>query len=814
MVSRDNGLIARFVRFNLLQLDAWWFAHLFIEQEQDKEVKTNAENEIKIMCRDYETKVPFDTLKEPAVLRYTGSFYLDYMLKPTLYFMDKEGNKVWVLIAGFTSWFIYKSIEGLMNLREKASDLGTLEVLAKWPATPGLLAFATHLVLAEYAKKQLKGFKQTGKRPAYPVLYQFFAGKLFMMVRLCMSYSSGEMGNAINFFVWQELFLIAIHIICSSCILPFYDTDPSKPESMKQVFKFVIYMDAFKTLATFFYWLSYKPGFMANVFDRMPTVESQIYASLLLHGVLDVVQASATVFTMAIGQFMKERLALVDTGFEASLRRRASLERRLRAYEADKAALVQEGEAPVSVTGAEDAAPMWMGVFRDSGIRPTVDHDGRLIYENGYGKQLYYWKLAGTWVIGQPGSYASGRGKFYCRCTAESPTDTREWKLFTAGAWKPMPTLCIESNLPTEVFSIATEPGQVAFISIATDTACTTSGPRRQSGLEIVSAESLMRQKTTMVSDQVQEARTLLSRESKRSFVECLQHEARGREEVEVLEHVIRRLQYRMKQVGNADGEHRTLQTYRRIVVELSKVEGLAFDIVGLLSNAVEEIEDMKPLPPADVATSLFVKLQAICDSNLPGFDKSFYEYGNLWYTYKLTGNETNEAEVIEETLSNTESMQKILAFRSQAQEAAMEALSDLQVEFDKYPVCHWFVQILWESIRVRYNFTLFTYGWGHFSVRHKPGLAAMRWAALGEELVAAIDTRCLMESDVRSADLFGIEELQVEVLPVLTLELTHLKALMQRNILKSEDFKKTLLAGLVTVGITLGQYLVKYYHL
>merc|ERR1712048_1308751 len=186
-------------------------------------------------------------------------------------------------------------------------DLGTLEVMEKWPVT---------LVLALYAKKQLGIFRQEGKRPAYPILYTFLTGKFFMIFRLVMSYSSGKLGPAINYFVWQELILISTHMIFSAAILPCLDDDPDRIQDLKKTFCSITVMDILKTLFTFVYWLNFQPGLMATTCDRLPTIESQIYASLLIHGVLDVVQSATTVFTMYISRFVKNLTMNVDATVE------------------------------------------------------------------------------------------------------------------------------------------------------------------------------------------------------------------------------------------------------------------------------------------------------------------------------------------------------------------------------------------------------------------------------------------------------------------------------------------------------------------
>jgi len=241
------------------------------------------------------------------VLRYSVDLYFDYMLRPTVYFMDTpKGNLYTMAVVGvLTGWFFLMTVYGLCNLVEQPRELGTLKAMEHWPATPALLAFATHLVMALYGKRQLRDFKQDqnhGVALPYPVLFTFFVGKGFMMFRLTMSYSSGKMSNALNFFVYQEFLLTLTHVFCSAIILPRYSQHSHIVKDMSNVMKFILYMDTAKTMLTFLFWLSFTPGYFADYYDRLPSVATQVYASLLIHGVLDVMQSAATVFTVYIAR--------------------------------------------------------------------------------------------------------------------------------------------------------------------------------------------------------------------------------------------------------------------------------------------------------------------------------------------------------------------------------------------------------------------------------------------------------------------------------------------------------------------------------
>jgi len=148
----------------------------------------------------------------------------------------------------------------------------------------------------------------------FPLTYTIFTGKLFMVLRMVMAYSSGEMGIAIDYFVWQELILTLMHSTLSLFIgdpRPRRQDDECKDESwvmdypykLKIVFFKIIAIDSVKTLAMYLYWVYFRPGWISLQFDRIPSVQSQFSLCILIHAVLDMVQAAATMFTMFIARF-------------------------------------------------------------------------------------------------------------------------------------------------------------------------------------------------------------------------------------------------------------------------------------------------------------------------------------------------------------------------------------------------------------------------------------------------------------------------------------------------------------------------------
>jgi len=195
-------------------------------------------------------------------------------------------------------------VKGLLNMYdEPQDDLGTLQAIAHWPFTPALLLGATHLIIALYGQKQFHNFENK-ERPPLPILFPFIIGKGFMMMRLVMAYSSQRMSYTLDFFVRQEFLLVLVHVACSGLILPFVPQRSNRLRDMVMVFRFILLMDAGKTVANYLLWSHWTKGVIADTIDRLPDQPSQICASLLIHAVLDMLQSASTVFTMFLSRWM------------------------------------------------------------------------------------------------------------------------------------------------------------------------------------------------------------------------------------------------------------------------------------------------------------------------------------------------------------------------------------------------------------------------------------------------------------------------------------------------------------------------------
>jgi len=304
-----------FVKVSCAYMDVWFLRDTF---GHDETLEKSLQEEVNMISQAFEVDPKWE---EPSLIRNTFGLYLRYILAPSIKALDGYPCMVTgcgVLILGFLSAI---SIRGLMNLSAVPEDLGTFQKVEHLPIVPVVLLLCTHIIMMIFAYKQLCVLKNPDKcHLPFPLTYTIFVGKLFMVVRMVMAYSSGEMGTAINYFFWQELILTFMHSALSLLI-----GDPSPPRQdaesrdlsvvrnysnqLKTVFLMIMAIDTFKTFVMYLYWVYFQPGWIATMFDRIPYMSSQVALSILIHAVLDMVQAAATMFTMFIGRFGRRFLS-------------------------------------------------------------------------------------------------------------------------------------------------------------------------------------------------------------------------------------------------------------------------------------------------------------------------------------------------------------------------------------------------------------------------------------------------------------------------------------------------------------------------
>jgi len=306
LLQRKNfDCFGKFVKFACATVDVWFLRDTF--GFVDDKIKDGLDKNLKMINAAFNVENP--DWEENLFIKKSFGLYLRYMLGPSVNYFDKHPRIVVGALSGVLVLLTLNVLYGLYHLSHEPKDLGTFKIVEHLPIVPLILALCTHIIMMVFAHKQLVVLRHKEDYLPFPLTYTIFVGKLFMVVRMVMAYSSGEMGISIDYFLWQELILTVLHTILSLLI---GDPTPSGqndekvdeyPGELKYVFFKIICIDSIKTVVCYWYWKTFQPGIISQNFDRIPYVSSQISLSILIHAVLDMVQAAATMFTMFIGRF-------------------------------------------------------------------------------------------------------------------------------------------------------------------------------------------------------------------------------------------------------------------------------------------------------------------------------------------------------------------------------------------------------------------------------------------------------------------------------------------------------------------------------
>ena len=157
------------------------------------------------------------------------------------------------------------------HLSTEVRDYGTMLAMEHCPFTMPLLLLCTHVILAFLARKMYIGFKQN-IGPLAPALFVFFVGKLWMLVRLCMAYSSDNLGDVLEFFLLEESMLIVVQVATTSLIFPRLGLSYTcmNTRGQERVCKAVIILDAVKTLGVYVLRKNHESGGLSRIFNRIP----------------------------------------------------------------------------------------------------------------------------------------------------------------------------------------------------------------------------------------------------------------------------------------------------------------------------------------------------------------------------------------------------------------------------------------------------------------------------------------------------------------------------------------------------------------
>eukprot|EP00931_Biecheleriopsis_adriatica_P086037 TRINITY_DN60777_c0_g1_i1.p1 TRINITY_DN60777_c0_g1~~TRINITY_DN60777_c0_g1_i1.p1 ORF type:complete len:857 (-),score=86.32 TRINITY_DN60777_c0_g1_i1:7-2577(-) len=306
-------------------------------------------------------------------------------------------------------------------------------------------------------------------------------------------------------------------------------------------------------------------------------------------------------------------------------------------------------------------------------------------------------------------------------------------------------------------------------------------------------------------------AMELFHREKKRGYLDLMKNQYVMKQEVEVLEFIIERLQDHSKRLCQHRDTHVVMDYIHRIVHEMSEIEGgaLSFDMVEIMQSSFNEVQQnafdsqqphytksIQPLPSADVIKSFFSSLSEARHEHIPGYGISLHQFGKIM---RKPQEEQTDAE--QEIASKA---------RGAAYEFAITKIKHMTYEYQSWPLLHWFLEVLYASVKVNRNFTMWTYRWGTARGLQREETRLL-WLALGSSLLTACETNALNDADVRRVALTATDDMSQQVLQKLTLNLTRVRAAMNANIEMANMMRNKILAVGVTVGITAGQFLANW---
>jgi len=301
VLSAVDQLIKHILAFDMIFLkntfDSSWDEHTNIDRAGHKVGEMIQELSIKLSISEEERKYP--------VLEFCTTWYMQCFLAPTTFLVEKYKKAVLASCLAVTVGCVAYTSYCLTQLVSEPRELNTFQLLEHSPMSGVILVFCTHFICSMFSYYNLTRIRASAKpKLALPLLYCFFVGKGFMAMRMVLAYSSGKMGVALDYFFWQEIILTVCHGAGSFLFVG--APDEEKPNFAKQIrdcMGRVLMVDGGKTIVIALFWLTFQPGWFAQLVDRMPSQQSQVVFALVVHFVMDMVQSFVTFFTVYLGKW-------------------------------------------------------------------------------------------------------------------------------------------------------------------------------------------------------------------------------------------------------------------------------------------------------------------------------------------------------------------------------------------------------------------------------------------------------------------------------------------------------------------------------
>ncbi|CAE7834353.1 unnamed protein product [Symbiodinium necroappetens] len=254
------------------------------------------------------------------VLFLLVSIPLRYIINPLVFLVDQFGLCVrclGVLLVGASAvFFVWYS----SNLAPEPHDYQSFEQLERSSLLPALLLVCTLIILVFFSLANLR-YLRAGTMPPMPVTYALLVGKVFLLMRMAMSYSSRDMTVALDYFVKQELILISSHALGSFFLVPWTapttseaEHGPQESTTIREIEKrmaVIALIDLGKTLIMLLYWWQlFAPGCIEVYVSRAPAMWAQVVLALAVHLWLDLLQSAITVFTVHLARLRHSLMQL------------------------------------------------------------------------------------------------------------------------------------------------------------------------------------------------------------------------------------------------------------------------------------------------------------------------------------------------------------------------------------------------------------------------------------------------------------------------------------------------------------------------
>ena len=237
--------------------------------------------------------------------------YMNYILSPTIQFINSYEFKLKYLMIILMGTIIIYNLIILENIRllDSPKNLGTLKLLEKSPIMLLLVIIASHITVSCFGNSYMKKF-MNGQNPPCPGIYPFLIGKIFMIPRLAMTYSTDNFGQSMDFFIREESILICIQFVFIVLIMPLINLKfvPNNYRSQNKIILLFLLLGITKDLFVYKLWKNYSPICIVDIINRIPLISLQINYAIIIHIFLDLFQCMIDTYALIFSEKLQKIL--------------------------------------------------------------------------------------------------------------------------------------------------------------------------------------------------------------------------------------------------------------------------------------------------------------------------------------------------------------------------------------------------------------------------------------------------------------------------------------------------------------------------